>query len=346
MPKPQLKILSIDGGGIRGVIPCRILAFFEAQIGYSLSNTFDLIAGTSTGGIISLGLSCANPATSMPFTASDMLDLYKENGLTIFRQRQKTFWSRLAALTPISSLVQKPYQSEDIEGVLLKYFGEIRLAECQTEVLVTTHDIKSNRPFYFSSRLAKKKTEENFLLRAVARATSAAPTYFEPIIADYKENEDVAFIDGGVFANNPATLAYCEAKEIWKHKTDKAFEPDVLPDDQDLPFFMLSLSTGHTPKSISGKDAQNWGTLDWVSPLINDIFMQSVSESTHYMMQHLLPPYTDGTTRYHRIELQIPKEYSEMDNASGENIKKLIEIADKYIEANEKDLLKVCEMIK
>ncbi len=344
MQKPKLKILSIDGGGIRGVIPCTILAFIESQIG-SLSSTFDLIAGTSTGGIISLGLATENPETYEPFSAEEMLGLYKENGEIIFGKRPDNLWTKLLSKTALKDLVQKPYTSEGIEGVLAKYFGEKRLKDCKTDVFITSHDLTSNRPFYFTSRVGRKKEEENYLLREAARATSAAPTYFEPIFTKFKEDDDLALIDGGVLANNPAVLAYSEGKEIFKNKTsgEKLFEPDVAPSDSDFPFYMLSLGTGHIQKTISGKDAQQWGTLQWVQPLLTDIFMQSVSESTHYTMQHLLPHYTDGTPRYQRIELNIPEELGQMDNPK--NIDALVKIAKEYINTHQKELLNICDLL-
>ncbi len=344
MQKPKLKILSIDGGGIRGVIPCTILAFIESQIG-SLSSTFDLIAGTSTGGIISLGLATENPETYEPFSAEEMLELYKANGETIFGKRPSNLWTKLLSKTALKDLIQKPYTSQGIESVLAKYFGDKRLKDCKTNVFITSHDLTSNRPFYFTSRVARKKKEEDYLLREVARATSAAPTYFEPIFTKFKEDDDLALIDGGVLANNPAVLAYSEGKEIFKHKTsgEKLFEPDVAPSDSDFPFYMLSLGTGHIQKTISGKDAQKWGTLQWVQPLLTDIFMQSVSESTHYTMQHLLPPYTDGTPRYQRIELNIPEELGQMDNPK--NIEALIKLAKEYIKTHERELLTICDLL-
>jgi uncharacterized protein len=350
MPKPKFKILSIDGGGIRGVIPCYILAFIESQIGHPLSKVFDLIAGTSTGGIITLGLSTNNPKTNRAFKASEMLALYQENGEKIFEKRQSDWVSWAGSITNISELMtRKPYGSENIEAMLDTYFGNTQLSDTLTEVLVTSYEINKENPFYFLSRLAKINPKENKALKEIARSTSAAPTYFEPKLLNYDASQNLALVDGGVFANNPAILAYSEAKELWKSndlRKAKGFEPVVLADDNDLPFYMLSIGTGHSPNPIKLEDAQKWRTHHWIEPLLTNIFMQSVSASTHYTMQHLLPPYTDGTLRYQRIDMQLPKECSEMDNASPENIQQLIAIADKYIEDNEANLLKICHLLK
>ncbi len=348
--KPKFKILSIDGGGIRGVIPCKILEFIESQIGESLADYFDLMAGTSTGGIISLGLSTKKPESLGTYSPSDMLQLYKENGNAIFQKRKRDLVSRLGSIFKFSEqLTANPYDSANMEKLLTTYFEDKRLSEVKPDVLVTTYDIEVGKPFYFSSRLAKshhtQDNKEDFLIKEIARSTSAAPTYFEPSILKGAPGDELVFVDGGVFANNPAILAFAEAKELFKISGSKAFNPVVQATDDDLPFYMLSLGTGTSPKSISGKDAKNWRTAEWLNPLLSSVFMQSVAESTHYTMQHLLPPYQDGSLRYQRFNMNIPEENSEMDDASEQNIDQLCEIADAYIKANEAALLSVCDII-
>jgi patatin-like phospholipase/acyl hydrolase len=348
--KPKFKILSIDGGGIRGVIPCKILEFIESQTGGSLADQFDLLAGTSTGGIISLGLSTRKPDSHETYTASEMLQLYRENGRAIFQKRKRDLLSRLGSLLNFTEqLTANPYESANIENILTKYFDERKLSEVNTDVLVTTYDIEVGKPFYFSSRLAKHNhsadNKEDFLIKEIARSTSAAPTYFEPSLVQGSPGDELVFVDGGVFANNPSILAYAEAKELHKLSAPKAFLPVVQSSDDDLPFYMLSLGTGTSPKSISGKDAVKWRTAEWLNPLLSSVFMQSVAESTHYTMQHLLPPYTDGSLRYQRFNMNIPEENSEMDDASVKNIDELCDIADAFIKENEDALLGVCEII-
>lgn len=350
--KSKLKILSIDGGGIRGVIPCTILKFIESQLGGNLCETFDLIAGTSTGGIITLGLTTQKPNDSYPYYAEEMLDLYKSNGNQIFAKRGKDFLSVLGAIFQglPEEMTAKPYESENLEILLDKYFKNATLSETKTNALITTYDITEGKPFIFSTRLAKnhdtEQTKENFLIRDIARSTSAAPTYFKPNLLTGKGTEDFAFVDGGVFANNPAILAYAEAKELWKTRSTLAFDAVVTATDDDLPFYMLSIGTGTHRQRFSGQDAQKWRTAKWLQPLLTSVFMQSVAESTHYAMQHLLPAWTDGTPRYQRINIEIPEENTAMDDASAENIDTLCEIAEKYVKENEAQLLKICELLR
>lgn len=354
MRKSEFNILSIDGGGIRGIIPCAILNFIESQLDKPLSQTFDLIAGTSTGGIIALGLTTPNEEGKNAFNAASMLSLYKDNGKDIFKERKNDLWGTLAGGWDLAKeMLQKPYDSIYLEDLLVSKFGEKQLSESLSNVLVTSYAITGGKGFYFLSRLAKERAEENFKLKEIARSTSAAPTYFTPSIVEWKNDEE-ALVDGGVFANNPAVLAYGEAKELWKRQSkqtnsiaSRGTEAVVEPNDNDLPFFMLSIGTGRCPQYISADDAEGFRSINWVKPLLTNVFMNSVASSTHFTMQHLLPNYTDGTPRYIRIDdIDIPKEHIDMDNASEENIAKLCEIAEKYIQDNKAKLLDICSYLK
>jgi patatin-like phospholipase/acyl hydrolase len=347
MHRPQFKILSIDGGGIRGVIPCIILRFIEGQLGRSISSTFDLIAGTSTGGIIALGLGKADAAGQNAFSAQDMIDLFVEHGSTIFSRRRQDFLGWVSTFNKTTGeLFKKPYDSVNIEFILKKYFANNRLSDLLADVLITTYEIKRGTPFYFASRLAKANKKENLLLREIARSTSAAPTFFEPSLVRYDKRYNLAFVDGGVFANNPSILGYSEGKELWKRRIDKGFEPEVLADDKDFPFYMLSIGTGYYLNKIPIEKAKGWRNKDWIEPLLSDVFMRSVAESTHFTMRHLLPFYSDGTPRYERLDFEIPKENSLMDDASPKNVEKLCKLAERFVERNKERLLAICDYLQ
>jgi patatin-like phospholipase/acyl hydrolase len=349
---PEFKILSLDGGGIRGVLSCTILKFIEEQTNYPISSLFNVIAGTSTGGIIALGLSTLNVNGNNLFSAADMLNLYVNDGKQIFSKRNGDLLSWISG-----DVFNKPYDSTQIELLLDRYFSNFRLKDSFPHLLVTTYEIEKGQPFYFSSRLAKLDPREDFPLKEIARSTSAAPTYFKPSHVAYEEQE-LAFIDGGVFANNPSILAYCEAREIWKelkkdkHSTEetvagtKSFLPVVAADDHELPFYMLSIGTGYCRNKISKSEVAKWRNKNWFEPLMTNIFMRGVTESTDFTMQHLLPPYKNGTLRYNRLNMEIPDACNEMDNTSKKNIAELIALADKYVKDNKSALLEICKILK
>jgi len=351
MKANKINILSLDGGGIRGIIPCRIMQFIEEQTQTPISKFFNVIAGTSTGGIITLGLTAENDSGENAFSAIDMKELYLEHGSAIFSGRKGGILSKISP-----TLFNRPYDNSKIEEILKDRFGNQRLSDATTNVIITTYDIQRGRPFYFSSRLALVNQDEDFAITDVARSTSAAPTFFKPSVLDTEANGEVSFIDGGVFANNPAILAYNDSKELWnekritqapveQHKGTKGFDPVVSADDDDFPFFMLSIGTGYTKSSIEGTKASKWRNKDWFEPLMTDIFMRGVAESTHFNMQHLLPDYRSGEKRYIRLDMELPQAAAAMDNGLPENVRNLEKIAEKFIEENKDLLLNICNKL-
>ena len=211
------KILSIDGGGIRGVIPAVLLTAMERTTGRPICHLFDLISGTSTGGILAVGLSTPKGSgrgrisKSPKFTAADLLKLYEDRGRDIFK---RSFWD---GVTSLGGLTDEMYPSSGIEGVLNEYLGNHQLKNALSEILVTSYEIEQRQPYFFKRHRARERNnsvQRNHYLRDVARATSAAPTYFEParvLPVSGSEAHVRHLIDGGVFANNPALCAYSEA---------------------------------------------------------------------------------------------------------------------------------------
>lgn len=353
MATPKLKILTLDGGGIRGIIPCAILAEIERRLDRPIAKMFDLMAGTSTGGIIACGLNVPHPEQpgKPKFRAADLGELYEKNGAQIFKKQGGVF-------AGMSALFEETFAHDGLEKLLKDYFGDTELRQAFTELLITSYDIERRKPFYFQSRLAKTNpVEENFRLRDVARSTSAAPTYFEPNPLSWTEGNILALVDGGVFANNPSMLAYTEAIELLRQRklaspsplplpavSDEfeAFAAAVSSDKSDI--FMLSLGTGRVVKPYRYEDAKSWGMTSWLRPII-DILMQGVSETVDYQMNYVLPTDSDGTRHYIRINPDIPEENSEMSDVSEKNIQGLKAVAKKAIEENEALIEEACRIL-
>jgi len=187
--KKKIFALSIDGGGMRGIIPAKILAEFERRSGKPIAKMFNLIAGTSTGGILALALAVPDEksATSPKFSASGLIDLYKELGVTVFGEKMlvapplpanATFWQRIIAL--IQPYTEYKYKADGLEAVLKAKLGELRLSDLVTNLLITSYDLNEPGPRLFKSHGVISNSPSNYKLLDVARATSAAPTYFQP----------------------------------------------------------------------------------------------------------------------------------------------------------------------
>lgn len=302
-------VLSIDGGGIRGIIPSLVLNEIEKTLGVQCYKAFDLIAGTSTGGIIALGLSKANS-----LTAFELANIYIKFGQKIFQR------SAIKDLMSLDGLTDELYDSENLEFILNEFFSEQSFNECKTNALITTYDIENRTPFLIKSYNDDCKS---ILLKEAARATTAAPTYFEPALLSHKE-KTLKLIDGGVYCNNPSLLAYTEAKKLWPNE-------DI---------FLLSLGTGELIRPIDYKKARDWGTIGWIRPLIDSI-LDGVSDITHYELQELL-----GTWNYLRLQTKLTFASDDMDNADPENIKNLTIEAQKVISMHKGLIHALCNLIK
>ena len=306
------KILSIDGGGIRGIIPAMVLAKIEEMTSKPICKLFDFISGTSTGGIIALCLTKpSNNNQDIPaYRAQDIVNLYVENGKKIFSS------NIIHRITSCNGLFDEKYSSHGIESLLKKYLGTSRLSDCLTHVLIPSYEIGLRRPFFFKSWHAQNKNDRkhDFYLWQVARATSAAPTYFEPfkLEKDNDNSEYYSFIDGGVFANNPAMCAYAEAKVIYKDIDD---------------IMIVSLGTGELTKSIPYDKAKDWGLAKWSKPILDTIF-DGESDTVDYQLRHLVKG-----NNYYRIQASLEKlGKDEIDDASDKNIHELKLLGQSLIE--------------
>lgn len=345
VPTPQLiKILSIDGGGIRGIIPAMVLAEIERQTGRPACDLFDLIAGTSTGGIIALGVTVPGEQQSggearPRWSAEQLVDVYANDGPRIFHR------SLLRTIETVDGLVEEKYAATGLEAVVKSYVGETMLSQALTKVLITSYDIRAHEPFFFksfqpsprpamslpgaapgpASASSVGEPPSDYPMRVVARATSAAPTYFEPedVIAGPAGTSpaDYVLVDGGTFANNPAMCAYAEARRNYPGA-------DVL---------IVSLGTGRLTESISFDQAKHWGLIQWARPLLG-VMMDGSSAAIDYQLDELLGHDED----HFRFQALLEGASDSLDDASAKNIADLRKVADKLIEEDAARLKAVC----
>jgi uncharacterized protein len=261
------KILSIDGGGIKGLYSAVILSDFEKKYG-KLNNYFDLICGTSTGGIIALALSAGIPAT-------EIVNLYKEKGPIIFPYKNKFYRFQRGFKHLFFS---SKYGANDLKNALEDVFGDKRIRDCETNVLIPTSNITKGTPCIIKTDHSDElDRDNNHLLVDVALATAAAPTYF-PIqeISTMRDSAD-QFADGGLFSNNPSLHGIQEAYRYFINKDGKGYKN----------FSLLSVSTLHQnfafekPLKIYNRSVLLWSTK--LIPLMMDL--QSIS--THYHIEYL-----------------------------------------------------------
>jgi len=299
--------LSIDGGGIRGLIPALVLAFIEKATGRQTADLFDLVAGTSTGGILGLALCMSDKDGQSAYTAGKMASLYTENGRKIF---SRSFWKGVSS---VGGLADEKYSHYPLEDVLLNYFFDETLPTALAPVMVSAYDLENRKPFFLKSWQGS-----GVLMRDAARATSAAPTYFEPALVAGK-----ALVDGGVCVNNPGLCAYAEARRMWPEESD---------------FLVVSLGTGENTRPIYFRDAKDWGLVEWAIPVLS-VIMDGVSDAVDYQLRQILDP------NYYRFQTRLDVASDDMDNASAANLSALKTEARQLIEAEEASLQRVCELL-
>ena len=315
-----IRILSIDGGGIRGLIPATVLAEIEKRTGKPIARLFHLIAGTSTGGILALGMTKPGEDGNPQFTAEDGVRLYENEGPKIFPQ---SIWQRMRSMT------EEKYPSAPMETVLEAYFGNARLKDALTNVFITSYEIERRAPWFFRSYRAKEDPAYDFPMKQVARSTTAAPTYFEPSRIDTESLSDYwALIDGGVFANNPAMCAFVDAKGLY---------PDATH------FLLVSLGTGEATRRIRYQDAVGWGLAGWAQPVLNIVF-QGVSATVDYQLRQLLPEI-EGTQCYYRFQPRLDDNTDDMDNTSEDNMRALKLAAEALIHDSDRALDNLCQFL-
>lgn len=196
------RILTIDGGGIRGTFPAAFLANLEQDLGQPIGRYFDLISGTSTGGIIGIGL-------ALGMTASDILKLYVEKGPAIFAQTRGGIAGWLGRhLRNGRWLLSPKYSAEPLRAALEEVLGDRTLGEAQTRLLIPAWHPQTQGVYIFkTAHHPRLRTDYKELAIDAAMATAAAPSYF----AQHVTANDVGLVDGGLWANNPTAIAVVEA---------------------------------------------------------------------------------------------------------------------------------------
>jgi patatin-like phospholipase/acyl hydrolase len=272
------KILAIDGGGIKGVFPASVLAQVETHVGQKVADFFDLIVGTSTGGIIALGL-------GMGFSAQEMLTFYQQLGPAVFRGS--------GILRFLRRLHSAKYDSEPLRAALEAKFGSRKLGESAKRLVIPSVSLITGEVHVYKTahhpRLTRDYREP---VVGVALATSAAPTYFPT----YRSASGLPLIDGGLWANNPVGIAAVEGISMlgWR-----------MGD-----FKMLSIGCTEEPLDVRQVPGKSWGLSRW-APRIIEVMQRAQSSSSLGIAQHLA-----GHENVVRISPTVPRQRYGLDVAA------------------------------
>ena len=287
-----MKVLAIDGGGIRGLIPALVLEDIERRTGQPAAELFDLVAGTSTGAIITCALTRPQP---MP--AARVAEIYEQEGPEIFDR------SSLQTIESVGGLLDERYDARGLVTSLRRHLGDVRLAEATTAILLTTYDLETRAALVLGN-------EDDLAMVDAAHASSAAPTYFEPLRVGAR-----TLIDGGVFATNPAMLAYARASG----------DVEVL----------ASLGTGEHTRPLHFDEVKDWGQLNWARPILDVVFDGS-ADAVDSQLGRLIDD------RYIRLQTRLDQASDDLDDASPENLAALRREAEQLIAERTDDIDRLC----
>lgn len=312
------RILSLDGGGIRGVIAAVILAEIEKQLDKPLNEYFDLIAGTSTGSILA-------GAVALGFKSEKIISLYKEQGQRIFPYQSLFSPQRLGLLFKYGLSAPK-YPDDGLIAVLQEQFGTVKLSDINDspQLMIIAYDTLDREPIIFKS-WRKDEAYFNIPLWEACVCSSSAPTFFPAhLLKTPKKRYSV--IDGGVGVNNPAASALAEALRL------------RYPIDE---ISVLSIGTGSSEQPFPWEEARSWGVSQWLwQGRLLDVVFDASSDIADYITRQVLNApgmNKEGCDRYLRLQPRIMN--YEIDDARPENIANLVMFSQDYIE-QKKDLVK------
>lgn len=305
-PEKIFKVLSIDGGGIKGLYSSKILEHFEQRFNCNISDYFDLICGTSTGGLIALGLSLNIPVHLIS-------NLYYERGQQIFPQRN----SILSLLKQF--FLQSKYDNRELERALQEIFKERTISESRCLLCIPAFSLTDGRPFIFKYDHAEGNLCRDGKTRYIdiALATSAAPAYLPIVTIDTYNRKQ--FIDGGIYANNPTLVGIIEALRYFVGK-DKRFQK----------LMVMSIGSLEPNPGRRFVAKHNRSVINWNKDLINTFF-EGQAYVTAYFVE-TLAQHCDSPFDYIRIPGKpLSSEQARiinLDNTSSETLNLMLQMGE------------------
>ena len=323
--KRLIRVLSIDGGGIRGIIPAIFVAEIERRCGKPAWQLFDVIAGTSTGALVTGFLTRPDP-----YSGDGVVDYYSGPRADHFFRR-----SLLYRLRSLDGFLRPKYPASTHVGALREALGDTaELKDLLTDVAIPMFDLKSRAPrtFVFTREAARRDPERNFPLWKVVRAASTASgSYPGWLMASASGKIAHHPVDGGIYVNNPAIEGLSHAVEM-NGGVDAvaAGEIDVL---------MVSLGTGYHDEPLDTRHERHWGFLGW-APHLMDLMFEGQAEAAHCHAREMLP--ASGLFRHYlRLQAVLPAPYK-LDDIAPEVRRELVAAAERTVAEQSADIDRIC----
>ena len=342
----RFRVLSIDGGGIRGLIAARVIARLEELISAEageqrrLADCFHMFAGTSTGGLLALGLTAPDPANpSRPrLSGADLVELYQSEGPRIFGDT-------LHKLLSLGGWIAPKHSEGRLERALRDRFGDTNLSEALRELIVTSYDMAEPGPHFFKRWRARQEDDRDPSMVEVGLSTAAAPTYFPS-----RGLGSRALVDGGLFAANPSVAAVVEALKRRDEEPRDLSAGDLL---------LVSLGTGQHETGHPQSQVRRWGRIGWILPRRQDpaliaAFLDGQSDAADHWAEILLnhepgraaldPASRGAGPRYYRLQTKL-RVSTPLDDARPRALAQLNEAADRLLAEHDVRLREVARRL-
>ena len=308
-------VISCDGGGVRGIIPAMVLEYLENELKFHLTEVVDVFAGSSTGGLIALGITAPDENGNPAYDMKDLVNLYETKGDVIFNEKDKKY--------SLKGYLRALYPLKGIRTVLESYFGDALLSNTLKEVFITSYDLDNAQPYFFTTTAAKKSKSHEFKIKDLAESTARAQGFLEFEAIKNAKDQTFNLIDGGNVENNPAELAYYHARNLYPHDN----------------IIVISISTGDLRSSINVQKMYGGGLAEWVVPTIS-LQMGVHSLLVDWRMNQLLSDDLKADQFYVRIDKHLTDADADLafTNVSEENIHKIKKVGREVV-AGYKDVL-------
>lgn len=324
-------ILSIDGGGIKGILPAHALAYLAAKTKLPISSSFDLIVGVSTGAIAAVVLTTPDAQGQPKFSTQDLLNFYNQTSKLLFKT---SLYYRIITMEGLIGPKYSPYERQKIYDQAL---GMVTLHQLLSHVALPIYDWDHEQPQIFHSWYALGDPKVDFYIKDILAGSTSPITFFPPVtIQSVDHSQTHVIADAAIYADNPAMLALLEAQRLYPHQR----------------YLLVSLGAGTTLPLVNTMvpKSESWGIAHWLTNIFNVITETQKSE-TNAMLQSMSEILNDRSSnkaknfQYYRIDIALPREHSRIGDYSQKNLDVLNNYGEQMINLNKDKLDEIARIL-
>ncbi|MCL1127999.1 patatin-like phospholipase family protein [Shewanella surugensis] len=312
-------ILSIDGGGLNGIIPIAVLQYIEENSGIRIQEIFDLMVGTSSGGIVASLIATPDKSGKAKFNLTDIQAVFHQGASKLFSA------SAYRDLLSLHGWIAPRYSVQKKYDLFNQYLPEMMLREALIPIAIPSFDYDNMEPIVF-----KSWTGDNYYMKDLLTASTSAISFYAPsMIYSHTNKKNHELLDASLYLNSPEVVALLLAQKLYPEKK----------------YIMVSLGAGMVDNDYFAESGKHWGILQWNIKFIRLMLFARMKFNAH-IMRHLITNKDDNVSSYHRFNITIPLGEVSGYDPSKQNIDKLDGYARKIISKNKKSLTELIDLIK